>query len=288
MDQNSKWMRWFIFILGLCLLIVMGATMGGRSKMTALEKILGNAIVPIYKVTTSLGNGISQKVEPLLHVWNIKEENQLLRAENESLKEELMDATLDSKALSELRNLKKALKYVNRQQTKNYISCNVIAKDTGNWYNMFVVDVGLKDGVKKNATVINGDGLIGIVYEAGDNWSKVISIIDNNSTVGFEMKRIDKPADGLITGSVNAVIEGKLFDPKAVVNVGEEIITSGVGIYPKGIRIGKIKEVLMDKNSLLIKIIVTPSVDFRRLDKVLIIPQEKETFYKREKMGGRP
>ncbi len=278
MRDDNKLFRWIILIFGIALLMIMVITMGGRSRITFVESSLGKVITPIYKGVTIVGNAVSEKVNPILHVWTIKEENQQLRVENKKLKEEIMRLTLDNKMYQELKKLKGALKYVDRQHAQKFVSATVIAKDTVNWYNMFVVDVGTEDGVYKNSTVINSDGLIGLVYEAGSNWAKVVSIIDNNSTVGFEMKRLDNPVDGIITGSVNSLIEGRLFDPKAIVKKGEEITTSGVGIFPKGIPIGVISEVIDDKDSLLIRIIVEPSVDFRKLDKVMIIPLENDVF----------
>lgn len=272
MNYDSKWKKWLIVVLGVLLLVIMGITMGGRSNITYVERLTGDLLSPVNKVVSSMGNFVSDRVMPVLEVWNIKDENDALRAENELLKTELMEYTLDSKELAELRELQDSLNYVDRMRITNYVSSSVIAKDTGNWYNMFLIDVGLLDGVTKNSTVMNGDGLIGLVYEAGDNWAKVISIIDNNSSIGFEMRRVDKDFDGLITGSVDSVIRGKLFDPKAQVVVGDKIMTSGVGLYPKGILIGEIKEVIVDQNDLLTEVVVEPSVNFKRLNKVLVIP----------------
>lgn len=275
MNYDSRWKKWLIVVLGVLLLVIMGITMGGRSNITYVEKLTGDLLTPVNKLFSSTGNFVSDRVMPILEVWNIKEENEALMAENETLKTELMEYTLDSKELAELRELKNSLNYVDKMRINNYVSSSVIAKDTGNWYNMFLIDVGLSDGVTKNSTVMNGDGLVGLVYEAGDNWAKVISIIDNNSSIGFEMRRVNQDFDGLITGSVDSVIKGKLFDPQAQVVVGDKVMTSGVGLYPKGIMIGEVKEVIIDENDLLKQVVVEPSVNFKRLNKVLVIPAKE-------------
>ncbi len=272
MNYDGRWKKWLIVVLGILLLTIMGITMGGRSNITYVEKLTGDVLSPVNKGFSKIGNAVSERVMPVLEVWNIKEENASLKEENELLKSELMEYTLDSKELAELRELKDSLNFVDRMRIENYVSSSVIAKDTGNWYNMFVIDAGLSDGVTKNSTVMNGDGLIGLVYEVGDNWAKVISIIDNNSSIGFEMRRVDEDFDGLITGSVDSVIRGKLFDPQAEVAIGDKIMTSGVGLYPKGILIGEIAEIIIDENDLLKEVVVAPSVNFKRLNKVLVIP----------------
>lgn len=272
MNYDGRWKKWLIVVLGILLLTIMGITMGGRTHITYLENVTGNLLAPISNGFSKAGNAVSERVIPILEVWNIQEENASLRAENELLKSELMEYTLDSKELAELRALKASLNYVDRMRIENYVSSSVISKDTGNWYNMFLIDAGRSDGITKNSTVMNGDGLIGLVYEVGDHWAKVISIIDNNSSIGFEMRRVDKDFDGLITGSVDSVIRGKLFDPQAEVALGDKIMTSGVGLYPKGILIGDIKEIIVDENDLLTEVVVEPSVNFKRLNKVLVIP----------------
>lgn len=91
------------------------------------------------------------------------------------------------------------------------------------------------------------------------------------------MLRVTDDYDGVLSGTTNYELIGELFDPKASVKVGDYIVTSGLGMYPKGILIGKIYEVVVDKDLILNKIKVTPVVDFRKIDKVMVIPYvEKE------------
>ena len=82
------------------------------------------------------------------------------------------------------------------------ISSSVVGKNDGNWYTTFVIGVGKDDGVKKDSVVVNGDGLVGIVYEVSKNYSKAISILDTKSSVSFKVP--GKPEfKGIITQNVN-------------------------------------------------------------------------------------
>ncbi len=58
--------------------------MGGRSNITYVEKLTGDLLTPVNKLFSSTGNFVSDRVMPILEVWNIKEENEALRAENEN------------------------------------------------------------------------------------------------------------------------------------------------------------------------------------------------------------
>jgi rod shape-determining protein MreC len=270
--MNNRYKRIVLVVIGILLIALMALSFGGRERITFIESKLGSIIMPIQKFFTSIGNFIDEKTEPIINVLNYKDLNENLSQENEMLKEQIVSLTMSQKELSELDALKSALKYVDQNQNSGYISCNVVSKDIGNWFNMFTVDAGSDKGITKNSTVINGNGLVGLVYEVGENWSKVISIIDQKSSVGFEMLRVTDDYDGVLSGTTNYELIGELFDPKATVKVNDFIVTSGLGMYPKGILIGKIYEVVADKDLILNRIKVTPVVDFKKINKVMIIP----------------
>ncbi len=275
--MNNRYKRIVLVVIGILLIVLMALSFGGRDRITFIESKLGSMIMPIQKFFTSIGNFIDEKTEPVINVLNYKDLNENLSQENEMLKEQIVSLTMSQKELSELDDLKSALKYVDQNQNNGYISCNVVSKDMGNWFNMFTVDAGSDQGITKNSTVINGNGLVGLVYEVGENWSKVISIIDQKSSVGFEMLRVSDDYDGVLSGTTNYELIGELFDPKASVKVNDFIVTSGLGMYPKGILIGKIYEVVTDKDLILNRIKVTPAVDFKKINKVMIIPYHGES-----------
>lgn len=270
--MNNRYGKIALAFVGILLVILMALSFGGRDRITFFESKLGAALAPVQRFFTSVGNFIDDKTEPLLNVLNYKNLNENLSKENEALKEQIVSLTMYQKELAELQELRRALNYIDDDQNSGYVSCNVIAKDVGNWFNMFTIDAGSKHGITKNSTVINGKGLVGLVYEVGESWSKVISIIDQKSSVGFEMLKVTDDYDGIISGTTKYELIGELYDPQAVVREGDYIVTSGLGMYPKGILIGKIDEVIIDKDLLLNKIKVTPVVDFKKINKVMVIP----------------
>lgn len=274
--MNERLKKLTIFIAGFTLVILMILSFGGRERITFIESKLGSVLTPIQKVLTQFGNFIDNQTEPIINVLNYKDLNETLSEENEYLKEQVVSLTMTQKELAELKQLKSALKYVDTESTNRIVAGNVIGKDIGNWYNMFTIDVGANHGITKNSTVINGKGLVGQIYEVGEKWSKVISIVDHKSSVGFEMMRVNNDYVGTLNGTTNYELIGELFDPKAEVFVDEYIVTSGLGLYPKGILIGQIYEVLDDRDQLLKRIKVKPSVDFRKIDKVMVIPFTQE------------
>ncbi|MBI9014261.1 MAG: rod shape-determining protein MreC [Clostridiales bacterium] len=272
--NGYKIRRWLILFIAILVITIMGITMGGRERVTFVENTIGNIIAPIQKGVYNVGSFIGDKIRPIISIWEIEAENKELAAENEQLHQQLTEAQLTVKEYEDLKSLKTALNYAENQEIDNYVTVNVIAKDTGNWYNMFTIDKGINDGITKNSAVMNGDGLVGLVYEVGSNWGKVVTVIDNKSSIGFEVLDSDQTYDGILHGDVNAVISGELFDPQAIVGIGNVVVTSGLGIYPKGIHIGYISEVVYDEDELLTSIVVESSVNFKNIDRLFVIPKE--------------
>ncbi|WP_246637647.1 rod shape-determining protein MreC [Crassaminicella profunda] len=256
------------------LIIIMGITIGGRAKVTMPENIIGKVITPIQKVLYKGGQGVERTISSLFTFRTIAKENELLKKEAEKLNQKVIQLSLTRDELNELRNLYGALNYAKENHKNDYVTASITGKDIGNWFNMFTIDVGKDQGVRKDSTVMNGEGLIGRVFEVGDDWSKVVTIIDNKSSVSFQILRNNQYI-GVIRGSVKGELKGYLIDPEADVLVGDKLITSGLSMYEKGILIGEIKEVIKQEDELLKTIVVEPEVNFKKLDKVFIIKSDK-------------
>lgn len=263
-----------VTIVTIFLIILMGITIGGRTRVSTPENIIGKVITPIQRIFFKGGQMVDNSFRSLFAFRSISKENEQLKQELEELNKEVISLQLQKNDLEELRGLRETLRYIEENTIDNYITASVTGKDMGNWFNMFIINVGENHGVVKDSTVMNGDGLVGKVYETGGNWSKVISIIDNKSSVSFEVLRNNQYI-GVIRGSVNSTLAGYLIDPHAEVLVGDKLITSGLSVYPKGILVGSVKEVIKKEDELLKTITVEPSVNFKRVDKVFVIIPDK-------------
>lgn len=270
---KNKWKNesaMIVAIVAIILIIMIGITSKQRENITFIERWIGNIITPVQNVISKGVNGIKQGINSIGDMANLKVENENLKKEVESLQQEVLKLNMARSELEELKALKYALNYIEDDNKYNIISADIIGKGPGNWFNIFTVDAGEKQGVKKDSIIFNSNGLVGKVYEVGGNWSKVISIIDNNSSVSFQIMR-DSSLQGIVTGSIINEITGYLFDPLADIIVGDKIVTSGLGTYPEGILIGEIIEVDKSSDHLLKTIKVEPAVNFKRITKVIIM-----------------
>ncbi len=265
--------NWLIVLTVILLVITIGVTVNGRAHITAAENILGNIVRPVQAVLTNISNGIAESTYPIRNVFNLARENEALKQELLEMQRRLIEQTLYREEYEDLKKLRKALNYAYRNNLNNFITADVISRDAGNWYGMFVVNVGSDDGVTENSMVFNGSGLIGQVFELGDNWAKVLTITDVRGAVSFRIVDDVRNFDGVVSGRSTDQLSGYLFDPDGEAKIGDQLITSGLGVYPKGIIIGKVTGVKTNEETLLKHITVTPSVDFKRIDRVFIIPE---------------
>lgn len=259
-----------VAVVAIILIIVMGVTAGQREKITVVEEWIGNIISPVQGVFSTGVNALGEGFGALFNFGRINKENKELKQQLEELQGQVINLRLQRDELEELRALRFSLNYSEEDRQFQSLVANVIAKSPSNWFHVFTIDVGERDGVTKDSIIVASNGLVGKVYEVGGNWAKVVSIIDNNSSVSFQVLR-DNSIQGIVSGSISNELSGYLFDTMADVMVGDKLITSGVGIYPKGILIGEVKSISQSGSQLMKNIEIEPAVNFKRITKVLVI-----------------
>ena len=242
-----------------------------------LNSVSGYVLIPVQKGINAAGGRVRSRVDNLADLQQINEENQ-------SLKEQVAELTLENNMLMqeryELQELRDLYNLDSDYSDLNKIAANVIGKDTGNWFNMFIIDKGSSDGIKVDMNVIAGGGLVGIVTKTGPDWAQVRSIIDDMSNVSA---MILKNSDlCYVRGDLEMMSEGtlqlnQLRDQNDEVESGDKVVTSYASAkYHKGILIGYVNELAVDSNNLTKSGSITPAVDFEHLSTVLVITDLKQ------------
>lgn len=267
--------RIFVIAVVAILIITIGLTSNRVESMSKFESLIGGVLSPLNKVANSIKHGVNDVFSSVSATFSAKEENEQLKDEIKRLESENRD----------LRNIIGKSDYLMKElellENTEYdlLKAEVIGKEPNNWFDVFTIDRGIRDGVKIGDTVIQAvevenkiyqEGLVGRVVDVGDNWAKVVSILDENNSVAFKIVRTQD--GGIISGNIGNTVEGFLFDYEAEVIIGDLIYTSGLGgVYQKDIYIGEIKEVIENKEELTKKIIVEPAVNFKKIYNVYII-----------------
>ena len=243
-----------------------------------LNAVAGYVFVPMQKGINAVGGWMSEKADNLKNLNDVMQKNEELQAQVDELTAELNTIKLEQYDLDNYRAL---LELDDKYPSYKKVAANVIGKDSGNWFNTFIIDKGSKDGIEKDMNVIAGSGLVGIVTDVAPNYAKVKSIIDDTSSVsGMDLATSD---NCIIRGNLQMMNENQeielsdLKDTDDQVQAVDQIVTSYISDkYLQGILIGYIKDVSVDSNNLTKSGTITPVVDFEHIQEVLVILDKKE------------
>ena len=245
--------------------------------VSPIRQASGFVITPIQKGINGFGSWLSGLTDNFEDAVSLRKENEELQAKVDTLTEENTQLVQDKEELTRLREL---LSLDEQYDDYEKVGARVIAKESGNWFQLFTIDKGSSDGIQKDCNVISGGGLVGIVTEVGPNWATIRSIIDDNSNVSAMVSTTSDQC--IIAGDLRLIDEGslnlvKLTDSDNKVHVGDKVVTSYISEkFLPGILIGYISELNNDSNNLTKSGYITPVVDFRHLQEVLVILQRKE------------
>jgi rod shape-determining protein MreC len=271
-------MKWYrehfrIVIAGIILLLLLGLTVASyvsRGSNSWLGIQLERVSVFLQEPINDAENWIGVTFKGVFQFRKLIAENETLSEENAKLRKELIEQSLLKEDLADLRHLTEAMNYIDPTEDYTYVTAKVIAMDGSNLYRIFTINAGTEQGVRKDSAVINGDGLVGRILDVGPDWAKVISIIDENNDVSFQVFR-DLDLIGILSGDGKGKIAGYMLDESATVIEGDMLVTSGMEIYPQGIPIGKISKITWNKDALLHTVEIEPSADFTGIRKVTVI-----------------
>ncbi len=150
------------------------------------------------------------------------------------------------------------------------VAAEVIGKDPSPWFKSIMIDKGESDGIRVSQPVFNHDGIIGVVTDVSNHYAKVMLAIDHNSSIDAIVQRTR--ARGIIRGGAYDSYYFEYVLRRHEIKPGDTIISSGLDrIYPKGLLIGRVKDVKKSDSGLFKTIHIIPSVDFETLEEVLVL-----------------
>lgn len=148
---------------------------------STLGRISGYVFVPFERGINTVGGWLRSRADSLEDLADAQ-------AKNEELQSQVDELTLENSRLMQnqyrLEELEELYALDQTYSEYNKVAANIIASDSGNWFNTFVIDKGSSDGIQVDMNVIAGSGLVGIVTRVGDNWAQVRAIIDDMSQCG--------------------------------------------------------------------------------------------------------
>ena len=269
--QASAFNKYLLIGLSVFCILMMTLSVVSEKTKGPFKMIAEVTVVPLQKGINHIGSWMGDMKD---NFQTLKE----VRAENKKLQEQVDSLVIENNNLQQERYELERLQEL-YQLDHPTIAARIIAKDSGNWFSTFTIDKGSNDGIAKDMNVMAGSGLVGIVTDVGPAWAKVRSIVDDSSNVsGMVLSTSDRC---VVSGDLSLMSDGQIRFSQMenndnTVSVGDQIVTSYISDkYLQGILIGYVSEVTVDSNNLTRSGYITPAVDFKNLQEVLIITSTK-------------
>ena len=270
MDFRRIWIAVFFVAFTFFLL---SSSHGRTRSWNPVEQLLVELTAPFQKF-------IRQTILSTKSIWldyfelvNVQQENRelleeidALRIENSRLKE----------SLSTHERLRGLLQFT---ETTNWpvLAAQVTGRDPTGWFRSIIIDKGKGDGLETDMPVVSAQGVVGRVVSVSPHYAKVLLIIDHNSAVDCLVQR--SRDRGMIKGMSTELCKLDYMVETTDVAIGDILITSGLGgVYPKGLPVGRVLRVEEIPGDLFKSIEIRPSVDFSKLEEVLVILKENKAL----------
>ncbi len=269
-SSKTSFIGIIITVIVLVIMVVMSNL--GTSQMYMAQTAVSKLFMPLQNGFIFIKNKLTGNDQEISDIENLKNENSGLREENTKLKEQVRELEI---LKSENNTLKEYVNLKNKYADYETVPANVIERSYSNYDKIIIINAGKSDGIEENMPVISESGLVGRILSVTDKTSKVQTIIDTASTVSATIS----------TSEESILLKGTLADDKnlkatsipveASILQGDDVVTSGLGgIFPKGILIGTISQVVNTKNELDRYATVNPATDFSKLETVLVITNQ--------------
>jgi rod shape-determining protein MreC len=227
----------------------------------------------IVSLTAPLQMSISWSLEQItyhftnyIYLLHTRRDNLALLEENRKLLNSI--ASFKETEQENLR-LRKLLQFEEHLNLKSVVA-RVIAKDVSTEFRSIRINRGETSGIQRNMAVVTNEGIVGRVLRTTPDTSDVVTILDLLSSIDAILER--SRARGIVEGLTDEVCQLKYALRTDDIQPEDLLISSGLGgIFPKGIAIGVVSKVHRKPFGITQEVEVRPSVDFSKLEEVLVI-----------------
>ncbi|MCT9104503.1 rod shape-determining protein MreC [Streptomyces mirabilis] len=237
---------------------VQGARQAAATVFGPIENGVSSAVNPVGNAIAAVRDSDSRHDR----IAQLEHDNTALKAKLGS----------DDRNRSRLNQLDKMLKTAGAGQY-GIKGAEVIAIGAAQGFSWTVtIDVGSNDGIQRDMTVLNGDGLVGRVTTVGPDTATVLLANDPDFTVGTRMEASDEL--GFASGQGDRPLRVEMLNGKAKIKRGDRLVTFGSQAdkpFVPGVPVGVVSRVDPSGGDLTRTIYVTPYVAFSKLDIVGVV-----------------
>ncbi len=252
-------------MIGLAMLLVL---VGQTGLLAPVQGVFVKVTSPVEGVLTTVFRPVAAFLSDAGSINDLQDENAKLRLENEDLRNKV---TSFQQGAEQVEELQKALGVTQNVASGTKLAASVVHRDSSPFIDVVSIDRGANDGIKSGMVVLSSQGsLLGTVTTVTKDAAFVRLITDTKSKVASQIQ--ESKVDGITTGSPNRGVSFELAVSQATINVGDTVITSGLGgNYPLGLPIGRVSEVSGSSQDISKKVVIEPLVRLSTARTVLVL-----------------
>jgi len=262
---------------GLVLLVVLVLLNLPEQPAARIKLALGGLFLPLFGMAGSIQHLAQQAGNSLVPRSTLLNQLEQLRKENEELRQQLMQV---QDAFRENGQLRQALGW-QRRVPWALQPARVVGQDPANWWRTMLIDVGSRDRIRPNMSVLTAEGLVGRIDKVGPDRSSVVMVGDPNCRFSAQVQDPrDKSvvAKGIVSptaSTLDRLLVGLIFVPGgSLLKPGQTVVTGGDSVlFPKGITVGQIVDVRTNDYGLNLEARVKLAVNLNRLELVWVLLQ---------------
>ena len=252
-------------ILTLIAVGLIALALGGY--LTSISRVALNPFVAIQTWISTRFQAIQDFIQSPSDVSRLRVDNARLEAEVARLQAQVIDL---QQQVRETQMLSTLLGFVRANPENEYVSAAVIGVDTSPFLRYVIINRGSDDGLRRGMPVVTHQGLVGRIASVLPNAARVQLITDSSSRINVQLQK--SGAEAALHGSLTGDISLQSIPQDAQVDVGDVIITSGLGgDYPADLIVGQVSGVRRRPSEMFQTASVQPVVDFAALNVVLVI-----------------
>lgn len=223
-------------------------------------------VTPPERLLHGTGRGIRGLWMNYIDLIGVRQQDKALKSELDRLRLEedsLAEDARQGQRLQALLGFKE--KYVYKT-----VAAQVIGTSGTEQSQVLLIDKGSHDGIKPDMPVITPDGIVGKTRDVFRHTTQVLEISDSTSGAGVILA--DTRIRGVLRGDTWGQPEIVNVSPDERIKSGEPVLTSGGdAIYPRGLAVGVVQNVVPDPEGTLVNVHVKPAANLSKLEEVLVI-----------------
>ncbi|MBE6274755.1 MAG: rod shape-determining protein MreC [Bacteroides sp.] len=269
LDFFLKYNYWFLFILLEVISFVL---------LFRFNNYQGSVFFTSSNYVSGAVFETANRITSYFHLKSINDDlvqkNVELELQIENLREKLVTLTNDTTGIERMKN-ESLMGY-------DIFKAKVINSSLTHADNYITLDKGEKDGVRSEMGVVDGNGVVGIVYMTSDHYSVVIPVLNSKSSISCKIKRSDYFGFLKWDGGAASHAVVKDMPRHSLFSLGDTIVTSGhSAVFPSGIPVGTVEDISDSHDGLSYLLKVKLFTDFGKLNDVRVIAKKGHEEQKR-------